>query len=174
MKALDYISKTKEYLDYVERHILNVEKAWKIIKEKCKDMRFIYDDFFYFNLEQEIKYHDVSKLSEQEFVRYREAFYPTKDEYENRNGKRLDLGKAWEHHKDNNLHHWESWTKANLKLHPCEWEIHCAHMVVDWVAMSYEFGDTAEKFYNKNKEKIKIPKYAEDFIKEIFKRIYKD
>lgn len=46
MKALSIIEKTQEYLDYVKEHILNVEKAFKVVEEKCSDMRFIYDDFF--------------------------------------------------------------------------------------------------------------------------------
>ena len=41
----EIIQKTREYLDYLEEHYNNVQKAWKIIQDKCKDMPFIYDDF---------------------------------------------------------------------------------------------------------------------------------
>ena len=47
------------------------------LKEKCKDMRFVWDDFYYFSIDTEIEHHDVSKMSENEFIQYRKAFYPT-------------------------------------------------------------------------------------------------
>ena len=28
MKVLDEIQKTREYLDYIEEHVLNVKRAW--------------------------------------------------------------------------------------------------------------------------------------------------
>jgi|APSaa5957512622_1039677.scaffolds.fasta_scaffold93169_2 hypothetical protein len=166
MKALKQIAKTREYLDYLERHILNVRKAWKEIQIKCSDMRFIYDDLFYNQLGGEIEHHDISKLSEEEFIQYRKAFYPTDKE------TKYDMTKAWEHHKLNNPHHWENWTKnTGCQWHPNDWEADCAHMVVDWMAMGYEFGDTAQEYYEKNKDKIILPEIAVNFMYEIFKRI---
>ena len=32
----ELIQKTREYLDYVERHYNNVQKAWAELNEKCK------------------------------------------------------------------------------------------------------------------------------------------
>ena len=29
-------------------------------------------------------------------------------------------------------------------------------MIIDWVAMGYKFGDTAEQYYNSNKDKIDL------------------
>jgi hypothetical protein len=46
-------------------------------------------------------------------------------------------------------------------------------MVIDWMAMGYKFGDTAQQYYEKNKEKIKLPGYAVKFMYEIFNRINK-
>ena len=37
------IKKTREYLDYIEEHYLNVQKAFKEIETKCKRMRFIWN-----------------------------------------------------------------------------------------------------------------------------------
>lgn len=59
----DKIAKFREYLDYVERHYDNVQKAWSVIQEKCKDMKFIYDDSVFWSLDAAIKKHDESKLS---------------------------------------------------------------------------------------------------------------
>ena len=164
---LEVIQKTREYLDYVEEHILNVQKAWKHVCEKCKDMRFVWNDYYYHTIDAEVEIHDLSKLSEEEFTQYRRAFYPT--DFEKTSG-RYELGSAWEHHKENNPHHWENWTTDN-HFQPNGWEIHCVHMVLDWMAMGYKFGDTAQDFYEKNKDKIVLPDYAVDFIYEIFKRI---
>ena len=50
MEILKQIEKTREYLIYIEEHVNNVDKAWKVVTYKCKDMRFIWDDFYYFNL----------------------------------------------------------------------------------------------------------------------------
>ncbi|MBT8341054.1 MAG: hypothetical protein KJP07_13645 [Desulfatitalea sp.] len=163
--TLDVIEKTQEYLDDIKDHVLNVRKAWEDVKVKCKDMRFICDDFYYFSIENSIDYHDVSRLSEQEFIQCRKAFYPAKNE------PRFDTSEAWEHHKQHNPHHWENWTKIKPGI-DAGWEVHCAHMVVDWIAMGYQFGGTARCYYEKNKEKIDIPSYAIDFINQIFDRVY--
>ena len=45
MEIFEQIKKTREYLAYIENHALNVQKAWTEIVAKCKDMRFVYDDF---------------------------------------------------------------------------------------------------------------------------------
>lgn len=164
IEIIEQIKKTREYLDYVEEHVLNVQKAWNVLKEKCKTMRFIWDDFYYFSITDEIYRHDLSKLSENEFIQYRKSFYPTNLE------EKYNMSTAWEHHKKHNPHHWENWTTKTL-IHPNTWEIYCVHMVCDWMAMGYKFGDTAKQYYESNKEKIKLPKYAINFIYEIFNAI---
>ena len=163
MKALKLIKKTREYLDYLEEHILNVEKAWSELQDKCKDMRFMWDDYYYFSIQDAVEAHDISKLSEQEFVQYRKAFYSAKNE------PKYDMSEAWEHHKRENPHHWENWTELGWG-NPAA-EVHCVHMVIDWIAMGYKFGDTAQFFYEKNQDKINIPKEAVSFIYKIFRRL---
>lgn len=164
VQILEQIKQTRKYLDYIEEHALNVRKAWQEIQAKCKDMNIVYDDFYYNWIGDEVFRHDLSKLSEQEFVQYRKAFYPTDTE------KKYDMSAAWEHHKANNMHHWENWTNSPMHM-PNEWAVHCTHMVIDWMAMGYKFGDTARQYYEANKEKIKLPDYAIDFIYEIFMRL---
>ena len=162
MKARSYIEKTREYLDYLEEHINNVEKAWNVFKEKCGDIELIFKGVDETFLYLQVKNHDVSKFSENEFVQYRRSFYPIiEDEYNH------DFSKAWDHHKKENSHHWENWTKRKQS----GWRIHCAHMIIDWMAMGYKFGDTAQSYYEKNKDEIKIPDYAMDFVYDIFERI---
>ena len=162
MKGYEYVKRTREYLDYLEEHLSNVQKAWEVLKIKCKDMRFIYDDYIYHTLDNLIYNHDLSKFSKDEFTQYREAFFPVSE--------CRSLDSAWDHHKDNNPHHWENWTKQEY-TNPYEWEINCVHMIIDWMAMGFKFNDTAQIYYEKNKDKIILPDYAVLFIYEIFNRI---
>jgi hypothetical protein len=163
---IEKIKKTREYLDYLEEHYNNVQKAWELLKDKCKDMKFIYDDYYYFTINKLIKFHDESKLSSDEFVQYRMYFYPVdKSEKEN-----SCLSDAWENHKIFNTHHWENWTKHCYKDYHAE--IFLVENIIDWVAMGFKFGDTAQSYYEKNKHEIKFPEWAEKLAYEIFERIY--
>lgn len=167
MEALELIVKTREYLNYLEKHILNVEKAFEEVKIKCKDMEFISDPVFLKRLSQDVKKHDLSKFSKEEFTQYRKVFYPALCETDK------DLGDAWEHHKSFNSHHWENWTAdTSAKWHAEDWKVDCAHMIIDWIAMSYKFGGTAQQYYEKNKITINIPKETIDFMYSIFQRVY--
>lgn len=93
------------------------------ISIKCEDMWFISDKNYYDVLKYEVYNHDLSKMSENEFIQYRKMFYPCSDE-----PKYTDKS-AWEHHKKNNKHHWETWTKLK-ETYPNELKIHCVHMVI--------------------------------------------
>ena len=45
-------------------------------------------------------------------------------------------------------------------------------MVIDWTAMGYKFGDTAQEYYEANKDKIVIKEIAlYNFMYEIFDKI---
>ena len=162
MEILEIIKKTREYLDYIEEHINNVQTSW----EKLRDVMI-----FYIFLNQSAVFLDdlhilagMSKMSESEFVQYRKAFYPTEKEKES--GK-YDMSEAWNNHKKHNTHHWQNWTQQMDQ----NWEVCCVGMIIDWMAMSLKFGGTAEKYYSENKAKIKLPSEAKKFIFEIFNLI---
>ncbi|MGB1216722.1 MAG: hypothetical protein ACPG5P_02540 [Saprospiraceae bacterium] len=44
--------------------------------------------------------------------------------------------------------------------------------IVDWVAMGFEFNDTALSYYEKNKDKIDLPNWAVKEMYKIFDCIY--
>jgi len=163
---IEQIQKFREYLNYIEEHYTNVQRAWKLLQEKCKSMNFIYDDALFFELDAQIKQHDLSKLSAQEFTQYRQFFFPTENEEKN---KAL-FKEAWEHHKINNDHHWQTWTLEGFGK--SKQELALIHNIVDWVAMGFKFDDTAKAYYEKNKEEINFPKWAIDYMYEIFELIY--
>jgi hypothetical protein len=166
MKTLEVIQKTKEYLDYVEEHVKNVQKAWEVIKKHCTDLPFVYNEKIRKHIDLEIELHDLSKLSAMELVQYRNNFYPCDDEPKNEKA----FARAWEHHKHNNHHHWEMWTtkiyEGNMKA------INTVHNVCDWVAMGIKFGDSAIEYYENNKSTIDISAEGMHFMADIFDRIY--
>lgn len=161
------IVKFREYLDYVERHYDNVQKAWGVVQEKCKDMKFIYDDSVFWCLDAAIKKHDESKLSKEEFFAYRNYFYPTKDEIKDK----AAFNSAWENHLKHNDHHWQKWTRDFKDKHCLAAELCLVHNIVDWMAMGYEFNDTAQEYYESNKEKINLPDWAIELMYIIFEKI---
>lgn len=169
---IETINKTREYLNYLEEHYNNVQEAWKIIQNKCngkgKLFPFLYDDFKFYILDKMIKEHDISKLSQEEFIPYRKSFFATESEDKEAAGKGFE--KAWQHHKKENTHHWENWTNSNNG--DIYQELDLIHNICDWMAMGIKFNDTAREFYKKNKDKIKIPEWAEKLMFEIFDCVY--
>lgn len=166
---VETIEATRSYLDYIREHYNNVQKAWVIIQDRCKDkgFAFLYDNYRFFSLDQMIKKHDESKLSKEEFVPYRMKFFPTKYDISYVEDVEKEFNQAWEHHKKHNDHHWENW--VNIE-HPYS-EVFVVHNICDWMAMGMKFNDTAKEYYEKNKDKILVPTWADDFICSIFKCI---
>lgn len=165
MEGFKYIKATRDYLDYLEEHLTNVAKAFAELSDACDGMQWVGDDYTWHALRQEILKHDLSKFSKEEFVQYRNKFFKIND----CDDINVEFKKAFEHHKVNNTHHWESIRTdcfGNI-------EKDIVHMVVDWTAMGYKFGGTAEEYYISNKDKIVIPDGYEDFIQELFDKIRK-
>lgn len=105
--------------------------------------------------------HDLSKFLPSEFIPYARYFYGNyppnvllKDiGYKNIKTKesiKEDFNKAWEHHYKHNKHHWNYWIGEEMP------EKYIKQMICDWKAMSRKFGDTAQEFYMKNHDKIKL------------------
>lgn len=163
MIGLEYIKQIRKYCDYIETHLLNIEKAMSLVFNKCKDMDFASGDT-QLNIMYDVANHDLSKFSQEEFLQYQQNFFPVGET--NKEG----FASAWQHHKDNNPHHWENWATTDFD-DPNEWKRHCVGMVIDWVAMGFYFNDTAEAYYEKNKDRIEIPEEAIMLIHEIFDRL---
>lgn len=157
MKAKEYIDKTRAYLEYLEEHIENVRLAFDNLSRDCDGMQWVGDDMTWHFVRQEVYLHDVSKFSKEEFTQYRKSFHPIAGEKQDE----WAFVRAWEHHKDNNKHHHQVVDNFN--------EI--VLMVIDWTAMGYKFGDTAQEYYEANKEKIKLTDEQVEFMYEIFGRI---
>lgn len=168
MIGLHHIHKIRKYCDYVENHLLNVESAWKILQEKCGDLHPFYDDNLFWIINNMIEEHDISKCGPEEFIQYQRQFFPVGEHPDRDNPV---FASAWENHKKLNPHHWENWTAIEQEKFPNECACHCVCMVADWMAMGMVFGDTAEEFYRREKDKIKLPDWSVDLIEQIFNRI---
>ena len=159
-----------DYRTYVDTHIENVGKAWKEEVSKLDD-EFIKEN--YNDISILIKDHDLSKYGDEEFQAYRANYYPVDDEEKTAN--EANFQSAWYHHFQNNPHHWQHWIDEEGELIPLENEdiVKRAYveMICDWQAMGYVFGDTANQYYNQNKDTIKLypelKKWVEDLLKKL-------
>ena len=141
MLANKYIATTRAYLDYVEEHIENIRIAFDELSRACDGkMHWVGDDCAWFTMRADVRTHDLSKFSKEEFVQYRDHFYPVSE----KDKENSHFAEAWENHKQCNHHHHE--TVGNFH------DVY--HMVIDWVAMSYKFGDNPRDFYEKTKPKM--------------------
>lgn len=173
MVGQSYINKTREYLDYLEEHFNNIRKAFQELSEACDGMVWVGDDCTWHTLRQEICHHDVSKFSAEEFVAYRDRFFPLHIPSDQDNDA---FNKAWTHHYKSNEHHWEfinQLTDKTTKEQPGLVERYLVHMLIDWTAMGYKFGGTAQEYYEQNKHKILLKPEQVDFIYTIFDRLDK-
>lgn len=173
MKGFIYIQKTREYLDYIEKHLTNVNKAFEEVSKSCHNLPVIADYDSWSSIRDDVFKHDLSKFSKEEFVQYREFFYPVENEETNSK----DMDEAWEHHKISNNHHWETMLNdIDKDKYPGTVEQRVVLMVIDWLAMSYEFGDTPRKYYEQNANKIKLPSKAKEFMLIVFDKLesYRD
>ena len=188
-EALKNIHNIRSYLDYAERHILHIANAWKQFvdvdrkSQQAGDGTALADDFIYWRIHDHIKHHDMSKFSVQEFIQYAEWFHgPYGNKYDlwddggegdrKHGAAKAAFNQAWEHHKKHNPHHWENWTNS-VQKYPNEHYVHFICMFIDWLAMSYEFGDTPESYYKKNKNRIHLPEWAERELDVLFDRFHK-
>lgn len=162
--------KQREYVEYVNEHIGNVQKAWSEVKSKCRtymvyvmgpqEINFEYIEF-------NIKNHDFSKFSKEEFEPYRKNFYPVDDKEKEENKE--DFDKAWIHHYMNNSHHWDYWYSVGREDEMPFRDV--VEMVCDWQAMGYKFGNTAKDWYEKNKNKIILGTVQRIWVEELLKRL---
>ena len=145
--------KIQEYNKYIEEHRANVLRAWyefntsimeALDELSIEEMETVLDN---------IKNHDESKYSKEEFEPYRNWFYTLDGEEKNK----LAYDRAWLHHLANNPHHWQYWVNINDdgSIEPIEMdEIYLAELFCDWVGMSYKFHNNPNDFYNQRKDGI--------------------
>lgn len=159
--------KQREYTDYIEKHRENVKKAWEIIdkatqKYKANSWGQQNGCNAHIIIDGLIQKHDMSKYSKEEFEPYRKRFFPI-------DGKVFDkeeFEKAWQHHKDNNLHHWQSMQAIDYDhVFILEYTI---EMLCDWLAMAMNFNEGHRDYYNKNKDDIMLEKWQREVLEDVY------
>jgi len=84
--------------------------------------------------------HDLSKYGDEEFRIYAERFYGIKNEESEANFQR-----AWQHHYNSNLHHWQYWSNSILSIPPYDMPPeYVIEMVCDWQAMEIQHQDSQD------------------------------
>lgn len=168
--------KEKEYKEYVDTHIANVQKAWSILKSNDKFIRYIEIEdncnsrsmtIFIDLMDSMINNHDSSKYSYEEWEGYRKEYFPVDEQEKIDNAPNAE--KAWIHHYTTNMHHWDWWAKNNCQERMplvCVVEMCC-----DWIAMSMKFGDTAYNWFNQQTD-IVLGNTQQRWVLEILKIYY--
>lgn len=163
----DLLQKTSEYMDYISEHKKNIQKAWDEIRNATIGISLLQRPAILDEMNWRIKNHDDSKFSEEEFVPYRQHFYPV-------DGEDVDpaaFDRAWGTHYRRNDHHWQYWVDEDgdfISSYSVDNKI-CAYleMVCDWQAMSYVMGGNAVSYYESHKSSIQIEAYWREFLEEI-------
>ena len=145
--------KEDEYKEYVDEHVQNVKRAWKKLSQNKKFKEYIktvtdHEKLLYTFVDTLIENHDYTKYGIDEWEGYRKWYFPV-DEQEKEDATRLQE-MAWEHHYENNPHHWDCWYKHNnIDEMLLEYVI---EMCCDWIAMSMKFGSNALDWYHSQKD----------------------
>ena len=63
-------------MDYLAEHKKNVQKAWDELKNATMGVPLLQRPYIVDEMNWRVKCHDDSKFSEEEFVPYRQHFYP--------------------------------------------------------------------------------------------------
>ena len=161
------LQKTGEYMEYIHTHKKNVIRAWREIKQVLGDIPFLMRERILENMEYRVNTHDDSKFDEDEFLVYRQHFYPVPGEAATDGA----FESAWQTHYRRNDHHWQYWVNedggylsyANVDEKICAF----LEMICDWQALGYVFGDDAPSYYQKHKHEIDIDDNWRSFIEEV-------
>lgn len=156
------LKKEKEYLEYINEHVHNVQityvKLMRPLLGKVNICDTVSDDDLYLAIEElkvKVAVHDASKYGDDEFDGYRAKYHPTAaeiaadDVYHQLVNERYE--KCWEHHYKNNDHHPQYWYDFETKT-PQDMSLDAIlHMICDWEAMSMKFGGSTLKWWEEEK-----------------------
>lgn len=164
-----------KYQEYLKGHINNVKDAVKLIIDKCSDNEFIQEEKE--TLINIAEHHDESKFSEDEYMPYLHHFYPTCPEDENLSE---EFEMACRHHILSNKHHWDFWIDPKtLELRDIpdndrQYKLYCVERVADWLAMAKQHDEDKSIWYEYNRNAIKMPDWAFEFIDYIYSKVPDD
>lgn len=154
----------KAYKNYIFKHQQNILKAFYEMTN-CKDLEWIIQDpEIFWKLWDRALDHDNSKYDKEEFEPYRKNYFPINEEEKKNNRKAFQ--EAWQHHIQNNDHHWQhriNWKDEDFDMNT---ELACLENIMDWLAVGYVFHDRPVDYYESHKEEITLPKKQRAFIEK--------
>lgn len=143
-----------QYIQYLNEHRDNTYKAFLSIRDilltNANEAINISD------MDQQLRNHDLSKQSDEEWAPYRNYFYPTSSNPKDD----AAFDRAWLHHQYHNPHHWQHWVllRDSGELEPLDMpENYVIEMCCDWHSFSAKNPkSTAYQWYQDNKSKMKL------------------
>lgn len=160
---------SREYDNYLQEHIENVQKGFRWMQEHLPSL--ISDEFDYSNI---LYHHDNSKRQPKEYKAYDAFFYGRNKSFQ----VVQDFNYAWLHHIHHNPHHWQYWiliadeaeegTKALDIPYP-----YIIEMICDWWSFSWKTGNLYEIFdwYKQHKERMILSTKTRATVEDILNKI---
>lgn len=156
---------TKLYKQYIEEHKENVMKAFDEMSNNHVIFQIGGDDLMN-KLYNRVIHHDESKYSVEEFEPYRKNFFPISQQEKEENQSAFE--KAWQHHWQNNSHHWQyRQYKNTFNKNNDEEVLDVLENVLDWMAMGYKFHDRPYQYYENNKNHILLNEEERKFLEYV-------
>lgn len=160
------MEKTK-YQMYLETHIGNVQKAYKILLEN----NLVKHDYID-KIQKLVDKHDLSKYSDAEYSQY-DLYFNGKEKTEK---IKSDFDYAWLHHQKKNPHHYQYWIlnkdDGYVKALDMPYE-YIVEMVCDWFSFSIKVNDYSElaKFYKTLESSPNLSKNTKKEVEQLLKGI---
>lgn len=143
-------SKKDQYLKYIDTHVKNVNTAF------CDNIDLFYEVFgsnAVEKAERNIRVHDTSKFSQDEFEAYRLKHYPSDFGIDSKRFSQQEIeymyDLAWIHHYHHNPHHPEYWLtfedKTNIIVPIPMKPEYIIEMICDWESFNYTEGTKTGK-----------------------------
>ena len=168
----DNILESKEkYEEYINNHIKNVQEAYLMASGAFLEIfPEVYNDNKLTNqLTTNLRSHDKSKFSDDEFWDYAMRFFPINSV--NPYSKKIqdEFNIAWLHHVHNNPHHPAHWTlveDGEIKIFDMP-DIYIIEMLCDWMAMSKYFNSTTLEYWqSESAQKLPMSDYTKSKVEE--------
>ena len=152
------------YVEYLDSHRKYVKRAWNLIKQSSTNTEWYNDMFVLISVNYNVPLHDLSKYSAEEFEQYRQWYYPMEDEIRD---EEL-FNQAWNHHKEVNLHHWESMQNISNKRDKLAFTL---ELIADWMSVGYMKNEGVMDYYDKNKDKVILEDWQHELISNTYELI---
>ena len=168
---------SEKYDQYLEEHISNVLKSFKVLWEVLTPEWFQEKGLDLTLINYTLTEHDRSKYDSHEYEAYDNYFYPEENEPQDKELVDRQFDYAWLRHIYLNPHHWQHWilrkddgSTTALDMPP----LYILEMICDWMSFSVKRNSPFEfvNFYNENVDnnRIELSENTKALVDEIIDR----